>query len=720
MTAADVLTRLDHRLFSPTGLFLIDAANRRIPHVTPSSMRDALARVSRGEAAAVVGHLNPSFWVVDVDVAGPGGDQITDEITAWLTDRGVWVLVRPSGGAPGRAHVFTQPGSHEDELRLMLEQLRDRRTLPYASVALLSTVRPLSSPHRTGVRTRPKGPLRPLLDALAASQPTRLPAHAGTPTRTPPRTPVRTADPTPPTTTALVPRPRRGRPIPQPWQRYLEHGIRPLLAGADHGPSTYTLVATGHLVRAGLDVDAAWTTLTASHPAACQHAKSRGRRWWVRHVWNHEVRRADDDVTLTRRDDDPALAVAVDDSRRALTALAYRAGPRARHSILAVAHALLDRILRQQQTTIPCPLRDLILDAGVRDRRTVSHALRWLHDAGFGTYNEVYDPTTPETSSHTFTLTPARAGEPLGPPNATDSDTAVLLHVTPGTHAPAPSGTWSHLPLAAHSIWRTLPTTDGATPTDLGRRAGLAHGPRRELTPQQTRTVLAHLATLARAGLAICTSDGTWRVSLSPQAGHVNAASATYRAIAGTIAAERDAFRNRTVTRWEHQRADAVARSRKQAVARQRAWWDNLDPATRQARRDAYTARFARLSVHEQGQLKTALAARRIQVGDNEAHRHKLWMDSIGDVGYRNRSVERAAWFAGLPPPLQTAYVQQWREHRERYDIPAGPTLPVAAARDFAELTAGPTGATDRDGQYLQYEQRRLVGDADADANLTG
>jgi len=182
-------------------------------------------------------------------------------------------------------------------------------------------------------------------------------------------------------------------------------------------------------VRAGLDVDAAWTALTASHPAACQHAKSRGRRWWVRHVWNHEVRRADDD---------PALAVAVDASRSTLTALAYRAGPRARHSILAVAHALLDRILRQQRTTIPCPLRDLILDAGVRDRRTVSHALRWLHDAGFGTYNEVYDPTTPETSSHTFTLTPARVATSSEPPDATSSDRAVWPHAPP---RPAPGRT---------------------------------------------------------------------------------------------------------------------------------------------------------------------------------------------------------------------------------------------------------------------------------------
>lgn len=66
--------------------------------------------------------------------------------------------------------------------------------------------------------------------------------------------------------------------------------------------------------------------------------------------------------------------------------------------LLAVAHALLDRILRQQHTTIPCPLRDLILDSGVRDRRTVSQALRWLHDAGFGTYNEVFDPASPESS----------------------------------------------------------------------------------------------------------------------------------------------------------------------------------------------------------------------------------------------------------------------------------------------------------------------------------
>lgn len=80
--------------------------------------------------------------------------------------------------------------------------------------------------------------------------------------------------------------------------------------------------------------------------------------------------------------------------------------------LLTVAHTLLDPILCQQHTTIPCPLRDPQPRLRRRDRRTVFQALWWWHDAGFGTYNEVlFDPASPESSSHTDTLgVPAQHG----------------------------------------------------------------------------------------------------------------------------------------------------------------------------------------------------------------------------------------------------------------------------------------------------------------------
>ena len=77
-------------------------------------------------------------------------------------------------------------------------------------------------------------------------------------------------------------------------------------------------------------------------------------------------------------------------------------------------HALLDPICATTAHHHPQPAAGPQPRLRRRDRRTVSQALWWWHDAGSGTYNEVwFDPASPESSSHTYTLgVPAQHGPP--------------------------------------------------------------------------------------------------------------------------------------------------------------------------------------------------------------------------------------------------------------------------------------------------------------------
>jgi hypothetical protein len=142
------LRALDEALFEPGRWFAIDADNNRLRGVTPGTLGDALALVGRGCVATVAGTLRPEVRVVDVDVSGERGVLATRTITDWCRDRGLWHLVRPSGGARGRAHVFVVPGVHRGDLLAHVAALRAEVRTSKVGLDLRRTVRPLSAPHR--------------------------------------------------------------------------------------------------------------------------------------------------------------------------------------------------------------------------------------------------------------------------------------------------------------------------------------------------------------------------------------------------------------------------------------------------------------------------------------------------------------------------------------------------------------------------------------------
>ncbi len=174
--------------------------------------------------------------------------------------------------------------------------------------------------------------------------------------------------------------------------------------------------------------------------------------------------------------------------------------------------------------------------------------------------------------------------------------------------------------------------------------------------------------------------------------------------------AERQAYRagaGRAGPAWRTSRTAALARQRRHDVARQRRWWGQLSPAERAARTDRFAAQFDSLSPVAQATMKNDWAARRLASGQpSERSRHERWVAVLSDPEYTRRSVMRAARFAQLPRPLQVAFVQEWHQHRRRWDISQGPGVATSAGLDALDASASQTA---RDNAHLHAEHQMTL-----------
>ncbi|MHA6752179.1 hypothetical protein ACX31A_15120 [Dermacoccus nishinomiyaensis] len=392
-------------MFEPRAFFALDVANRRVPGVPVASLEqghDLIAQ--RGRVTTIVGRLRPDFTAVDVDVAGVQGEAITEAIAAWCDRLSIWHLVRPSGGAPGRHHVILRPGEHRDALAEMVADLRVRWQASATMIDLRTALRPLSAPHRRGGWTAPYQPARALLvlgdsngiTAFDGVATTRLQARSRGITQrewaTPaPRTPRRT-----------YPR----RPLPAKWQTYLATGRKPAWSKA-HSPttdtsrSTYELMCTAAMLRAGMSHDEAWRAIETAHPDAMTRSRASWPRW-VRAVWNITVK-SDDDFAPVPRVDEPILQ-ATQEARDRLRTFAWTLEMRERVSMLTVAAVLLRRIERDGVLRVPCPERDLVLDTGIASRTTIRAALRRLHGVLGTLHTDTVDITKRASTSFEFEI----------------------------------------------------------------------------------------------------------------------------------------------------------------------------------------------------------------------------------------------------------------------------------------------------------------------------
>lgn len=661
------LVHLDELLFAARTWFPIDEQNRRVAGVVIPNLTEAMQLLGHGNVAAIVGHLRDEIRVVDVDLNDERGYAAAEAIVSWCAREGLWSLVRPSGGAPGRTHVFVAHEGHLPALRALVEDLRRQLHAPKAGLDLRTAVRPLSSPHRTGHFTRPHGRLS---EALAGLRRHHWAQQA-------PQRALRGPQRAPATHTALLPTRRRARTaLPPAWTTYLATGTPPPIGGHDQTRSAVELVATAALLRAGHDAASAWETIATAHENAFTRASANKRRW-ISWVWNAAVETDNAFTPLAQVDLDLTRAVA--DARTRLERLAWSLPSRQRPTLLLVGHTVLDRMLRTGQRRVPVPERDLVLDTGLADRKTIREQLRALARTVGTLHTDALDPARRDASSFEFEIPTAQLG-------------GVSQLPPPSSHTPyAHPGLWRTLPPTAHQLWRALTSTDQPQRIEaLARTALLTHRPDEEPSPRQVRTTRAALTALAQAGLAHCTAAGQWIARAALEPAHAQRAEAHRAALEQTVTAERAAYRAPT-GQWQVAQAAALKANR----AREVAWWTTLPAAKRVRRRVAWQATFAGLSVHDQEHLKAHLADRRVRAGVDEPRRHDQWLDNLSWDQYAHRSSERGAAFAALPSPMRQAKAAAWARHRDRYGISRSTPLALSRREHAAAIPDTRAGRDD-------------------------
>lgn len=631
---------LDLLLFDG-GWFVLDADNQRVAGVRPATLSKGLAMLGSGRVATVVGRLRPGVVAVDIDLTGERGHAVAELIAAWCRREGLWHVVRPSGGADGRTHIFTACGLRREHLEAHVDSLRSSFGVSARMIDVRDAIRPLSAPHRNGGHPAPLGDAAQALRLLRAALKALEAASR----------PVAAAPPSPTRAEPLQPRrQRRRRDLPPEWSRYLATGLRPPLSqnARDRSGSTYEHLATARMLQAGWTPIEAWSAISQAHPDAMPRARGSWTRW-VRHVWNVAVA-ADDDYQHAPNAPTEVTA-SVEAARDSLRSLAWSTPPRARASLLTVGHVVLDRMERTARLRIPVPQRDLVLDTGISDRRVIATHLRAMSGV-VGHLHEVFDPSHRDSSSFEFEI--AQVGQ-------------VLETSPPRFHTPTPADLPAGLPRMTWPVLRSLPSAGGRL-EDLAHTCQITATPTSAVTPAQRRTLMSILLGLADLGLVDCDETGVWRAtgeSLSDQ--DRSRAKKHHDPLRRAVVAERASYRaSRGSTQWSTAHAGAVKAQR----AKEAAWWAGLDAAQRGLRVATLSATFASLSFQQQLETKRRWAERGVRVGADPKRRHDDWLASQDPDVLARRSVARAADFAALPRPTQQAAVHAWNTYRREWGIP--------------------------------------------------
>ena len=645
--ATAAITALDELLFEPGHWFAIDATNRRVPGVVIVSRPAGLDLIGRGRVASIVGRLRPEVIAADIDLGGDKGAWVMHQIVEWCRERHLWHLVRPSGGA-GHWHVLIVHESHLEDLERAVADWRQQIKAAATQIDIRRSLRPLEAPHRTGLPAA-----APLFDDRDPNRLVRrlrqlLPATAA-PVGVLGRHVHRPADP-------LAPRPRRRRDLPLDWREYLATGATPELGGSDHSRSTYELIATTALLQAGHTADSAWELVAAAHPSAMTKTRSRGRTWWTRWVWNPAVWR--DLQTAPMMSPAPAdtpVSATIRATRELLWTLLP--GQARRTSVLRVGLAILERMERTGTLRVPVAERDLLLDTGIKDRKTIRAALRLLDDHGVGT---LHTTISDRLAAFEFSLPSDRMTQNPPPSNH---------------YPPPPPALWHLLPAGApvlHTHLRLSP--DPLSPTALLQAAGYT-SPGAGPTSRQTRDALEVLRGLAHLGLVSCDADGNWAVRRPEDTDTtlretLVVALGTHSRATAVVERERQSYKARTWTWWHRQRAEALQRQHE----RHQTWWKSLDPLERARRRRVASQRFVGLPCGDQERLKEEWVAARRTASPHlsEATRHEQWIDSLSEREYQQRCQERALMHAARPPGEQYEFVRAWEAHRGRHGVPRG------------------------------------------------
>jgi len=685
---------LDDQLFTSGPWLAIDAANAAVKGVRPATLGQALGLVGQGRVASVVGTLRSEVAGVDIDSPTFAGE-ILDTLVAFCRARGLWHLVRPSGGGDGRAHLLLVPGVHRVDLEDLVLRLRGelgrkadpvtgRRAAPLGRhhVDVRRQLRPLSAPHRckpTPVLDEDvlAAALTGLSDALQALSPrlrevrdgegaSQVASAVRSRRSSPPPAPVAAGLVEP-----LSPLPRPGQDLPAGWAAYLRAGRSAAAeAGLDREPgsrSTIEYDATRVMVLAGWSEDQAWQAISTAHRGAFVKARANGRRWWW-HVWNAVVSAADAWLSEHRAAAaarGTSSTVVVDEAVAAAIARAdaeletvWRSWPaQARHTRRELMRCVLERMRRRGTTAVALPQRDVLLDAAIDSRNTVAAARDALIGAGLLVVVATHQRGSTDTAD-TWCL-PQRFSTSTTTPGPEDAGRGVgCFEPTRGTPpqptAPLPLLLRRSLGLPrAHllEVARALPGP--VTPAVLAHAAGITTSPppphpglaapdgatETALTREQERTMRAHLQALAAHQLVVVDAHGRWKAT---EPSSVIAAAAVDQD-AGAAWPERVALeqlgRDRQDTiRW------VVASERREYRA-------VVDPTARRHR--------------WQAQRQQALT-RQAKV---DLARQKAWWNGLGDHARRVQTAAAAAVFAALSPTEQAQRKHQLAVRRARVGL---------------------------------------------------
>lgn len=453
---------------------------------------------------------------------------------------------------------------------------------------------------------------------------------------------------------------------------------------------------------AGYTEPQAWEAISAAHPSAFVKARSRGRTWWW-YVWNAAVDSADtwrraghrdgEALAEARRheqvDPEVTTARAVISRARVHLEAVWRSWPhQTRHTEYDIALTLLDRLDREGKLALHVPQRDLVLDCAVSSRTTAVAALRRIV-AREDLFQEeaTYAPGTIDTAN-TIRLHPRHQEQALsssGPTSPSPPLRRLPTHLRRALGPATTSALAIHLPDAA---------CHGMTPTEAAHAAGLVTTPEVSLTPAQRRTVMQHLTRLAHHGLARVDAHGRWHATDPSVGSDLDLRGRSQQdAVELAVATEREAFRDvvdieRRRARWQAEKAAAIARSRKSDRARQRQWWNDLDPAERERRSTERSVMFDTLSPADQAAARAAWTRHRVNAGENERARHQAWWASLSPGDRAERAGRRAEQFQRRPAPERIALATAWAEHRTSW----GPTRNDPLPHDLPErdlLTRG-------------------------------
>lgn len=695
---AQNLLALDEWLFASTGWHALGAAsNGRLP-VTVPSLHQGLGLIGKGRVTAIFGRLRHGAGVVDLDCKSSRmGEYLAPEIADWLRRHGCWVLERPSGGGPGRTHVFfarldfhyasvDRRVGFAREVSDFLLELAASVNIPSNELDLRDSVRPLSSPHRCGTVTRPRGDLRDALRSLKRVFPEapELQRH---------RAPKKRATGGGVWSGAVTPLvlQRYKRQISPQWRRYLDTGDTSALGSYRPTAGDRSLPELGltrELVWSIGEPEIAWRLIRQSHPSAMQKAKHQRPDWWLKYVWNKCVVDAKAfsptaESQTAAPQTAPDIAAAVQSARIRLGELMWTQTARSRPSLLLVGHHVLDRMLAAGSLRVPCPERDLVKSTGLADRKTIRAALRLMDGAVGRLHTDCLSLHEPDSTSFEFEIEPAEVCSEIPPL---------------GLHPPhAPRGLWATLPRAAHALWRTLLACAGPlSPSALAVQAGLVET--RDSPP--TRSHLAGLKTaaeaLAHAGMARVDEDGRWFAATGPRTLKVvERAHAAYAVLDAQVEAERAAFRAGMTSTWSLDRARAL----KKQKAKEAAWWAGLAPTERTTRRAAWGAAFDELSIAEQATRKAKLATARANAGMDELQNYEAWVNSLSPDAYAQRSHDRKKRFTAMIQSERGLAIAAWSRHRAQFGLPS-PTAAVWTNDDSALFDS----AAARDQLFLERQ----------------